>query len=81
MKNVTVTMEQHLARWARVKAAGEMKSLSRFIAELLEAQRRQEQALSTPSPAQRFLDAFPAQDLGITRLDREALYDRQVLRR
>lgn len=82
MRNVTITLEEDLARWVRIKAAGNMKSLSRYIAELLAEQRRAEQGgAAESSPVRRFLDAMPAQDLGVTRFDREALYDRQVLRR
>ncbi len=81
MRNVTVTLDENLARWARVKAAGEMKSLSRFIATLLDQLRLAEQPESDEkTPVQRFLDAMPAQDLKINRFDRESLYDRKVLR-
>ena len=81
MKNVTVTLEEDLARWARVKAAGEMKSLSRFIAILLEQKRRAEQPeTGEKTPVQRFLEAIPEQNLGGRRFDRESLYDRKVLR-
>lgn len=36
MKNVTVTLDEALARRARVEAASRGKSLSKFIAELVE---------------------------------------------
>ncbi len=39
MKNVTVTMDDELAGWARVEAAKRGRSLSRFLAETL-AERR-----------------------------------------
>lgn len=80
MKNVTITLDDELARWARVKAAGNMVSLSRFIAELLAEQRRAEQGDQAPSPVQRFFDAFPVQDLGTAKFDRESLHDREMLR-
>ena len=35
MKNVTVTMEPEVARWARVRAAEQDMSVSRFLGELL----------------------------------------------
>ena len=38
MKNVTITLSRGLARRARVAAAKEDKSLSRFVADLLEKQ-------------------------------------------
>ncbi len=80
MKNVTITLEEDLARWARVKAAGDMKSLSRFIADQLAALRRSEQGEAS-DPVERFLNAVPERSMGVTRLDREALHDRQELRR
>ncbi len=36
VKNVTISLKESLARWARVKAAEQGKSLSRFLADLLE---------------------------------------------
>ena len=42
MKNVTISLPEDLARWLRVKAAEEDRSISRWIAELLERMRRQE---------------------------------------
>lgn len=38
MKNVTITLADDVARWARVKAAEQDKSLSRFLSELLAAE-------------------------------------------
>lgn len=35
MKNVTITLADDVAKWARVRAAEQDKSLSRFLAELL----------------------------------------------
>lgn len=35
MKNVTITLPEDLARWLRVKAAKEDRSVSRWLAELL----------------------------------------------
>ena len=35
LKNVTVTMDEELARWARMEAARSDVSVSRFLAELL----------------------------------------------
>jgi hypothetical protein len=42
MKNVTISLDETVARWARVKAAEEDKSLSRFLAELLEERMKHE---------------------------------------
>ncbi|MBM4286836.1 MAG: hypothetical protein FJ135_01590 [Deltaproteobacteria bacterium] len=35
MKNVTITLDEDVARWARIKAAERDTSLSRLVAELL----------------------------------------------
>ena len=42
MKNVTITLPEDLARWLRVKAAEDDRSVSRWIAELLERMRCRE---------------------------------------
>ena len=42
MKNVTITLPEDLARWVRVRAAEDERSVSRWVAELLERMRRQE---------------------------------------
>jgi hypothetical protein len=36
MKNITITLDEKTAAWARVYAAGQNKSLSRFVGELLD---------------------------------------------
>ena len=35
MKNVTITIEEEVARWARIRAAEEETSLSRLVGEML----------------------------------------------
>ncbi len=39
MKNVTVTLDEEIARWARVEAAKAGKSLSRWISDRLEREK------------------------------------------
>src|SRR5207253_2430096 len=78
MKNVTITLDDDLAAWARVEAAKRDKSLSRFVAELI-SQRR---GLPTQREAlERFLNApdFP----GITAdlPSREELYAERLFHR
>ena len=41
MKNVTITLDEDLAAWARNAAAQDGKSLSRYVGELLERSMRQ----------------------------------------
>ncbi len=43
MKNVTITRPDDLARWLRLKAAQDDRSVSRCIAELLERMPRREE--------------------------------------
>ena len=42
MKNITITLPEEVALWLRVRAAQNERSVSRWIAELLEDMRRQE---------------------------------------
>lgn len=42
MKNVTVTLPEEVAAWLRVRAAEDGRSVSRWLAELLEGIRRGE---------------------------------------
>lgn len=44
MKNVTITLDETVAQWARVEAAKAGKSLSRWIGERLENERRRDEA-------------------------------------
>jgi hypothetical protein len=79
MHNVTVTLDEEVARWARVRAAERNVSLSRFLGELLEDEKRKEDAYA--SAMTRFLSR-PRRALGGGKYpSREELYDRPVLRR
>lgn len=42
MKNVTVTLPEDVAAWLRVRAAQDGRSVSRWLAELLDGMRRAE---------------------------------------
>lgn len=42
MKNITITLPEDVARWLRVKAAENERSVSKWLAELLESMKRQE---------------------------------------
>lgn len=41
MKNITVTLPEETARWLRIKAAESERSVSKWLAELLEGMQRQ----------------------------------------
>ncbi len=43
MKNVTITLDEKVARWARIKAAEQEKSLSRMLGELLQEKMLEEE--------------------------------------
>lgn len=80
MKNVTITLDEETAHWARVEAARSGKSLSRMLGEILRERRlgqlryeqaRQEFMAREPQPLNRSGAAYP---------DREAVHDRTLLR-
>jgi hypothetical protein len=43
MKNVTITLEEQVARWARIKAAEQNTSVSRLVGEMLREKMLQEE--------------------------------------
>ena len=57
MKKVTITLQEDLARWLRVKAAEDDRSVSKWLAELLERMRFQEAAYETAM--RRYLEVKP----------------------
>ena len=82
MRNVTISMDEELVRLAKVEAAKQDKSLSRFVAELVEREVRYrpgyEEAMKRYLSRERFLRREdPSKPLP----RREELYDRPVLRR
>jgi len=82
MKNVTVTLDEEIARWARVEAAKAGKSLSRWISDRLS----REKDASTPNATrvatlERFI-AGPGWPGIAQRLPtRDEIHDRPSLRR
>jgi len=80
MKNVTITLPEDVARWLRVKAAEDDRSVSRWIAELLERMRRREDEYE--SAMRRALSIEPGQIKWPDgrKPTREELYDRPGLR-
>ena len=43
-RNVTITLEEEVARWARIKAAAQDTSVSKLVGDMLEADMRREGA-------------------------------------
>ena len=80
MKNITITLPEEVARWLRVKAAENERSVSKWLAELLEGMQRQEdeyelamkRALSVKPRKMEWVDG--------RKPTREELYDRPGLR-
>jgi len=80
MKNVTITVDEEVARWARIEAAKRETSLSKMIGELLAEKMRAEIAYDS---ARVDFFAIPASDLseGTERYPgRDELHDRTDLR-
>ena len=81
MKNITITLDAQAAAWARVQAAEQNMSLSRFVGEMLRDKMRHSREYQAAYQA--FLAEKP---LGLTGASeryptRDELYDRPVLRR
>jgi hypothetical protein len=80
VKNVTITLDEKTAAWARRQAAERSMSLSRFIGEML--QQNMQQAREYERAMRRFLERRPARLKGSGERypAREELYDRGRLR-
>ena len=78
MKNVTVTLDEQAASWAKVRAAEQDMSLSRFLGELLRREMRHSREYQKAYLA--FLAEKPLRLEG-RRLTREEANDRAALRR
>ena len=81
MKRVTITLPDDLARWLRVRAAEDERSVSRWIADLLAGMRRAEDEYDIAM--KRFLAIKPWKMEWVDgrRPTREELYDRPCPRR
>lgn len=58
MKNVTITLDEDVARWARVWAARHDTSVSRMLGEILREKMREEE--SYDAAMEQFLSAAPS---------------------
>ena len=75
MKNVTVTMEDSVADWARMEAARRNTSVSRLIGEMLAEKMRRDDAYERAMREALQFKSFGASDGRYP--SREELYDRQ----
>jgi plasmid stability protein len=80
MKNVTITLDEEVARWARIRAAKEDTSLSRLVGELLREKMRDESDYQ--SSLQKYMAQSPRvlKQKGEKYPGREELHDRQGIR-
>jgi hypothetical protein len=84
MKNVTITLDEDLAAWARVEAAKAGKSLSRYLADVLAEQRAGRPAVSQAEAMERFLSGPGWPGIAENLPSREELYaerEDELLRR
>ena len=81
MKNITITLDEQAAAWARVQAAERNVSLSRYVGEMLRARMRQSREYEEAYTA--FLAEKPLRRKGPGEryLTREEVNDRAALRR
>lgn len=77
MKNVTITLDEETARWARIEAAKGEQSVSSFLRALL--RQRMEGDDTYSSARARYLARGPVA-MGGRRPSREELHDRAALR-
>jgi len=77
MKNVTITLDEKAAAWARVRAAERNMSLSRFVGEMIHEQMRHSREYER---AMRAALAAKPMKLEGPYLKRDELYDRSRFR-
>ena len=80
MKNVTITLDEKVVRWTRIRAAEGDTSVSRLVGELLREKMRDESNYQTSM--QNYLAQAPLvlKKKGDDYPDREELHDRKGLR-
>lgn len=80
MKNVTVTLDEDVARWARVRAAELDISVSRMLGDLLREQMAREVTYQTEMRQYLVREARPISTAGTAYPTRDELHDRAGLR-
>jgi hypothetical protein len=80
MRNVTVTLDEDVARWVRIEAARHETSVSRWLGELVRERMRTENAYE--AARRQFFSVKPRRlgPLGQSLPTREELHDRAGLR-
>jgi hypothetical protein len=80
MKNVTITLEERVAKWARVRAAELNTSVSRLVGKMLLEAMRQELAYDAARRAYLAAEAQPLRGPAERYPRREELHERAGLR-
>jgi hypothetical protein len=78
LKNVTVTLDERVARWARIEAARQDVSVSRLLGMILKERMGQEERYE--DAMRRFLSRKPFLKSDGKYLSREEIHDRSRLR-
>jgi hypothetical protein len=78
LRNITITLEESLARWTRIEAARRELSVSRFLATILEERKQGRDRYD--AAMKRALSRKPFQKSNGKYLSREAVHDRDSLR-
>lgn len=79
MKNITITMEDEVARWVRVEAARREMSLSRFLGEV--AKEKMDADAAYERARRSFMAIEPTGHSGGHMPTRDEIHDRAALRR
>jgi hypothetical protein len=80
MKNVTITLDEKAAAWARQHAARRNLSLSRFVGELLEKTMRESREYERAMRQYLGREPIPLKSTRARYPSRDELYDRDRLR-
>lgn len=80
MKNVTITLDEEVARWARIRAAELDTSVSRMLGELLREQMARQVTYQTEMQQYLVREARPLSEAGSAYPSRVDLHDRSALR-
>ena len=80
MRNITVALPDDVARWVRVRAAEQDRSVSKWLADVLEGMRRREDAYD--AAMERFFSRAPRELTWVEdrKPTRDELHDRPGLR-
>jgi hypothetical protein len=78
LRNITITLQEDLARWARIEAARQDTSVSQFLAELLRQRMLENDSYEQAMRRALARKPFPATDGKYPK--REEIYDRARVR-